>query len=45
MQQFQDDIMKNRKNIDKLNKTLLAKIEELERRIEMLESEIRKNQI
>jgi hypothetical protein len=44
MQQFQDDIMKNRKSIDKLNKTLLARIEDLERRIEVLESEIRKTQ-
>ncbi len=38
MQQFQDDIMKNRLVIQKVHNELLKKIESLEKRIEILES-------
>ena len=37
MQQFQDDIMKNRKMIEKVQSILLEKIEALEKRVAELE--------
>lgn len=38
MQQFQDDIMKNRLLIKKVNKELMEKIDALEKRLKILES-------
>ncbi|HYW96176.1 MAG TPA: hypothetical protein VE870_11345 [Bacteroidales bacterium] len=37
MQQFQDDIMKNRLRLEKINQQLSARIDELEKRILDLE--------
>lgn len=45
MQQFQDDIMKNRLLIEKINKALLEKIASLEKRLDILESGLHETNI
>ncbi len=42
MQQFQDDIMKNRIRLEEVNKNLSSRIDELEKRLEKLEALLKK---
>ena len=42
MQQFQDDIMKNRIRLEEVNKNLSSRIDQLEKRLEKLEALLKK---
>ncbi len=41
MQQFQDDIMKNRILLEKIRKDLTGRIADLEKRVEVLEARLK----
>ncbi len=41
MQQFQDDIMKNKLLLEKINKELSARIRKLEEKVSLLESRMK----